>query len=125
MMLASGISMVKTLENTASVVDNKVYEGILNNIMADVSGGKSVSDSMALHPELPGILTQMVKVGEETGRISNVLDTMAKFYEREVINAVDTLVGLIEPIMIVLLGVGVGGLLASVLMPIYNITGTV
>ena len=50
---------------------------------------------------------------------------MAKFYEREVINAVDTLVGLIEPIMIVLLGVGVGGLLASVLMPIYNITGNV
>jgi len=125
MMLASGISMVKTLENTASVVDNKIYENILKTITADVSGGKSVSDAMAVHPELPGILTQMVKVGEETGRISNVLDTMAKFYEREVINAVDTLVGLIEPIMIVLLGVGVGGLLASVLMPIYNITGSV
>ncbi len=125
MMLASGISMVKTLENTASVVDNKIFENVLNQITADVSGGKSVSDAMAVHPELPGILTQMVKVGEETGRIANVLDTMAKFYEREVINAVDTLVGLIEPIMIVLLGVGVGGLLASVLMPIYNITGTV
>ena len=125
MMLASGISMVKTLENTASVVDNKVFENVLETITKDVSSGKSVSDAMAMHPELPGILTQMVKVGEETGRISNVLDTMAKFYEREVINAVDTLVGLIEPIMIVLLGVGVGGLLASVLMPIYNITGAV
>lgn len=122
MMLASGISMVKTLENTASVVDNKIYENIMLDITKEVSGGKSVSDAMAIHPELPGILTQMVKVGEETGRISNVLDTMAKFYEREVINAVDTLVGLIEPIMIVLLGVGVGGLLASVLMPIYNIS---
>ena len=122
MMLASGISMVKTLENTASVVDNKIYENIMLDITQQVTAGKAVSDAMAFHPELPGILTQMVKVGEETGRISNVLDTMAKFYEREVVKSVDTLVGLIEPIMIVLLGLGVGGLLTSVLIPIYNIS---
>ncbi|MFW0870956.1 MAG: type II secretion system F family protein [Patescibacteria group bacterium] len=125
MMLASGISMVKTLENTASVVDNKIYENILLDVTDQVTNGKSVSEAFATYPQIPGIFTQMVKVGEETGRISNVLDTMAKFYEREVVNAVDSLVGLIEPIMIVLLGVGVGGLLASVLIPIYNITGTV
>lgn len=125
MMLASGISMVKTLENTAAVVDNKVYEGIINEVTEAVTGGRSVSEAMSIHPEIPGILTQMIRVGEETGRITNVLDTMARFYEREVTNAVDTLVGLIEPIMIVLLGVGVGGLLASVLMPIYNISSGV
>jgi type IV pilus assembly protein PilC len=78
-----------------------------------------------MYPQIPGIFTQMIRVGEETGRVSNVLDTMAKFYEREVVNAVDSLVGLIEPVMIVLLGVGVGGLLASVLIPIYNITGSI
>lgn len=125
MMLASGISMVKTLENTAAVVDNKVYESIINEVTESVTGGRSVSEAMSIHPEIPGILTQMIRVGEETGRITNVLDTMARFYEREVTNAVDTLVGLIEPIMIVLLGVGVGGLLASVLMPIYNISSGV
>lgn len=125
MMLSSGISMVKTLENTAAVVDNKVYEQIMLEVTESVTGGRSVSESMSIHPEIPGILTQMIRVGEETGRITNVLDTMARFYEREVTNAVDTLVGLIEPIMIVLLGVGVGGLLASVLMPIYNISSGV
>lgn len=125
MMLTSGISMVKTLDNTAAVVDNKVYEDIMTKISQDVSTGSSVSDAMDKHEKIPSMLAQMVRIGEETGRMSTVLDTMAHFYEREVINAVDTLVGLIEPAMIVLLGVGVGGLLASVLIPIYNVTGAV
>jgi len=125
MMLTSGISMVKTLDNTAAVVDNKVYERVMSDISQQVSTGSPVSDAMDRHKEIPSMLSQMVRIGEETGRMSSVLDTMAKFYEREVINAVDTLVGLIEPLMIVLLGVGVGGLLASVLVPIYNITGAV
>ena len=66
----------------------------------------------------------MVKVGEETGSLSDILTTLANFYRREVNNAVDTLIGLIEPIMIVLLGLGVGTLLASVLMPIYGLTNS-
>jgi type IV pilus assembly protein PilC len=64
----------------------------------------------------------MIRVGEETGSLSEILGTLALFYRREVNNAIDTLIGLIEPVMIVLLGLGVGLLLASVLMPIYNIT---
>ena len=63
----------------------------------------------------------MIKVGEETGSLSSILKTLAKFYKREVDAAVDTIVGLIEPIMIVALGLGVGFLLASVLVPIYNL----
>ena len=66
----------------------------------------------------------MVKVGEETGELGNILKTLSKFYQREVITAVDTLVDLIEPVMIVLLGVGVGILLASVLIPIYNLASS-
>ena len=68
-------------------------------------------------------MVQMIKVGEETGELGNILKTLSNFYEREVIQAVDTLVSLIEPIMIVALGLGVGVLMASVLMPIYNIAG--
>jgi type IV pilus assembly protein PilC len=64
----------------------------------------------------------MVKVGEETGSLPNILKTLSNFYRREANNAIDTMIGLIEPIMIVLLGLGVGVLLASVLMPIYNLT---
>jgi type IV pilus assembly protein PilC len=64
----------------------------------------------------------MMKVGEETGELGNILKTLANFYSREVRNAVDALVDLIEPLMIVLLGLGVAILLASVLVPIYNIS---
>ena len=64
----------------------------------------------------------MVAVGEESGNVGEMLKTLSEFYTREVRNAVDTLVGLIEPDMIVFLGLGVGTLLASVLIPIYNVS---
>ncbi|MBA3286291.1 MAG: type II secretion system F family protein [Nitrosopumilus sp.] len=120
-MLISGIPMIKSLEITGNVVGNSVYEKILNHSVESVKGGSSLSDSFVQYSEIPGILIQMIKVGEESGELGNILKTMAKFYQREVINAVDTLVDLIEPVMIVLLGAGVGILLASVLVPIYNL----
>jgi type IV pilus assembly protein PilC len=122
-MLGSGISMVQALEVTSEVVDNDVYKEIISNTLIDVKGGKSFADSISEYPEIPGILAQMSKVGEETGKLGEILGTLSTFYQREVNNSVDTLIGLIEPMMIVLLGLGVGVLLASVLMPIYNITG--
>ncbi len=124
-MLSSGISMVQALEVTADVVDNEVYKEIIDNTLSDVKAGKSFADSISEYPEVPGVLAQMSKVGEETGKLGDILATLAVFYRREVNNAVDTLIGLIEPAMIVLLGLGVGVLLASVLMPIYNITGAI
>lgn len=124
-MLSSGISMVQALEVTSEVVDNAVYREILTNTLIEVKGGRAFADSISEYPEIPGVLSQMAKVGEETGNLSEILQTLAKFYQREVNNAVDTLIGLIEPMMIVLLGLGVGTLLASVLMPIYNLTSTI
>jgi type IV pilus assembly protein PilC len=121
-MLSSGISMVQAIEVTADVVDNLVYKEILQATLAEVRGGRSFADSIGEYREIPGILAQMSKVGEETGSLSAILTTLSNFYRREVNNAVDTLIGLIEPAMIVCLGLGVGVLLASVLMPIYNLT---
>ncbi len=124
-MLSSGISMVQALEVTGEVVDNAVYKEIITNTLIEVKGGRSFSDSISAYPEIPGVLSQMAKVGEETGNLSEILTTLATFYQREVNNAVDTLIGLIEPLMIVMLGLGVGTLLASVLMPIYNLTSAI
>ncbi|MEK7554191.1 MAG: type II secretion system F family protein [Patescibacteria group bacterium] len=124
-MLLSGVSVIEAIEITGSVVDNSVYENILNKVGADVKGGSSISDALGRHPEIPGIMVAMTKVGEETGELGKILSTLAKFYDREVSNAVDTLVNLIEPIMIVLLGLGVGILLSAVLLPIYNLAGAI
>ena len=124
-MLLSGVAVVEALEITGSVVGNAAYAAVLAEVGQDVKGGSSISDALDKHPEIPGIMVAMTKVGEETGELGKILTTLAKFYNREVTNAVDTLVGLIEPIMIVLLGVGVGVLLAAVLLPIYNLAGAI
>ena len=120
-MIMSGIPILKVLEVTASVVDNKVYKAILEDALVKVKEGTSLSNALSQHGEIPNIMNQMVKIGEETGELGAILKSLAKFYQREVNNAVDTLVGMIEPVMIVGLGLGVGVLLAAVLMPIYNI----
>lgn len=124
-MLGSGISMVRALEVTAEVVDNRVFKEILDDTLLEVKAGRSFSDTIEDYPEVPGVLAQMAKVGEETGNLADILKTLATFYQREVNNSVDTMIGLIEPAMIVLLGLGVATLLASVLMPIYNLTNTI
>jgi type IV pilus assembly protein PilC len=121
-MLSSGIAMVRAIEVTSTVVGNEDYRQVLVKVSDDVKAGSSLSSALELHPQIPTILVQMVRVGEETGELGGILKTLAVFYKREVDNAVDTLVGLIEPIMIVVLGLGVSILLASVLVPIYNIT---
>lgn len=121
-MLSSGISMVQAIEVTSDVVNNTVYKEIFDYTLLEVKGGRSFADTISEYPEIPGVLAQMAKVGEETGNLPEILTTLSHFYRREVDNAVDTLIGLIEPLMIVLLGLGVGVLLASVLMPIYNLT---
>jgi type IV pilus assembly protein PilC len=123
-MLSSGIPILKALELTRDVVDNRVFLNAVDKSIIDVKAGSAVSAAFEKHDQFPGILIQMMKVGEETGNLGEILSTLAKFYQREVMNAVDTLVDLIEPVMIILLAVGVGVLLASVLIPIYNIGST-
>jgi type IV pilus assembly protein PilC len=122
-MLSSGIPIVRAIELTSDVVGNRVYENILKTVMEEVKSGSSFSESLSRYPEIPPIMSGMVRVGEETGSVGNILKTLGHFYSREVNDAVDTLVGLIEPLMIVGLGLGVGLLLTSVLMPIYNVAG--
>jgi type II secretory pathway component PulF len=124
-MLASGIPMVRALELTSTVINNRIYQGIIDEAVEAVKGGKTLSDSMSNNPhEIPGIMVQMIKVGEETGESGTILKTVAHFYSREVETAVEALVSLIEPLMIVMLGGGVAILLASVLIPIYSIASS-
>jgi type IV pilus assembly protein PilC len=123
-MLVSGIPIIRSIDITSDVVNSNVYKKILKDVADGVKSGLSLSASFERYPDqIPGIMVQMIKVGEETGSLGQILKTLADFYKREVDDAVDTMVGLIEPVMIVVLGFGVGILLTSILVPIYNMAG--
>lgn len=122
-MLENGISMVRGLEITAKVVDNDIYKSILDNAGIAVRNGSSLSASLSGYPEVPNVMIQMIKIGEETGELGSILEKLSTFYRREVNNAINMIVSMIEPSMIIVLGVGVGGVLAAVLIPIYQIAG--
>ncbi len=123
-MLTSGISMLRSIEITSEVVGSEVYKNILEEAGERVKAGAALSDALEKYQDIPPILVQMTRIGEETGKLGYVLKTISRFYQREVDGAVDNLVTLIEPAMIVFLGFGVALLLAAVLGPIYNITGS-
>jgi type IV pilus assembly protein PilC len=122
-MLSSGIPIVRAVQITSDVVGNKKYQEILITASEEVKAGSTLSQALSKYEVIPQILVQMMKVGEETGSLGQILKTLARFYKREVDDAVDTMVSLIEPVMIVALGLGVGLILVSVLMPIYDIAG--
>lgn len=124
-MLSAGIPVVHALEITGSVVGNVAYKEIITQAVQDVKGGGTISGSFAKSPDVPPIMIAMVRVGEETGSLGSILKTLARFYKREVDGAIDTMIGLIEPALIVFLGIAVGFLLTSVLIPIYNIAGSI
>ena len=120
-LLSGGITIVRALEITAEVVGNEIYRNIVIDAITSVKGGSMISDAFAKYEDIPPIFSQMVRVGEATGRLDYLLKSLANFYRREVDNLVDNLITLIEPILIVALGGGVAVLVFSVLMPIYNL----
>jgi type IV pilus assembly protein PilC len=125
-MLTAGVPIIRAIDITAEVVSSRTYRLILSDVADGVKSGLSLSAAFEKHSDrIPGIMVQMIKVGEETGSLGKVLSTLTEFYRREVDGAVDTLVGLIEPVMIVVLGFGVGILLVSILVPIYNLAGSI
>src|SRR3989344_4953667 len=118
------MAMMLALEITSEVVGNEVYRKILLDSMDSVKSGSMISESLAKYADIPPLLSQMIRIGEETGKLDYILKSVAGFYRRDVDNFIDNLVSLIEPILIVGLGLGVGVLVAAVLVPIYNISTT-
>ncbi len=122
-LLSGGITVVRALTITSEVVGNEVYRQILLDATESVKGGSMISDAFAKYDDMPPLFSQMLRIGEETGKLDYILKSIAGFYRRDVDNLVDNLVSLIEPILILALGLGVGLLVASVLIPIYNLAG--
>ena len=123
-LVIGGIPIIKALQIVAQIINNVIYRDIILDTVNKISEGKSISEGLTGHPEFPNIVTQMVKVGEQTAQLDDILAKLANFYEKEVDNKVGTLTTLLEPIIMIILGLGVGVLVAGILMPIYNLAST-
>jgi type IV pilus assembly protein PilC len=124
-MLTSGVPIVRSIEITAEVVENTVYKDLLLRVAQKVQGGTAFSKALYEEDQVPNILVQMVRIGEETGELGYILKNLATFYKRELDTSIDNVIGLIEPAMIVGLGLGVGVLVSAVLLPMYSLSSAI
>ncbi len=124
-MLSNGVPIVKALDITTSILENKVYKQLMVRVSQKVQTGKSFSKALYEEPLVPNILVQMVHIGEETGELAYILKNLASFYRRELDTAIDSMIGLIEPAMIVSLGIGVGVLVSAILLPMYSLSDAI
>jgi len=125
-LISAGLSINKALKITRDTVDNFVYKEILAETEERVSGGEKISSALVRYPNyVPSFVVQMVQVGEDTGRLDKNLMEIVNFYEKEVKRAVETFTALLEPALIIFLGVIVAFLAISILAPIYGALGTI
>ncbi len=120
-LVGSGVSILEALEIVADSVGNSVYAKALHEAAKQVEGGVPLSTPLKANPAFPPLVPQMVSVGEQTGKMDQVLTKLADFYEEEVDTVTKNISTLMEPIIMVVMGVAVGGLLIAILLPIYSL----
>lgn len=122
---AAGVPLVEALESVAGATGNTVYENAVKRVRDDVSVGYPVNMAMKQTGLFPHMVIQMTAIGEEAGALDAMLYKVAEFYEQEVNNAVDALASLIEPIIVVILGVIVGSMVIAMYLPIFKLAAVV
>jgi len=122
---AAGVPLVDALKTVASATGNVIYNEATREISYDISEGQHLEHAIRERKIFPAMVTQMVSIGEESGELENMLTKIAEFYEEEVDNAVDGLSSLIEPIIMAVLGVLIGGLIIAMYLPIFKLGSVV
>jgi len=122
-LIASGVPLIQMLEITGNAIDNFHIEASLSKAIDKVKGGKSLSDSLTGDPNFLALVPDMLKIGEQSGAIEQMLAKTADYYEREVDNEIKTISTIIEPLLMVILGVFAFIIVAAVLLPIYGLAG--
>jgi type IV pilus assembly protein PilC len=124
-MFAAGVPLVDALDSVAGAAGNQVYADATRRIRTDVSTGTSLSGAMIATDVFPNMVLQMTQIGEESGSLDGMLNKVADFYEREVDDAVTALSSLMEPLLMVFLGIIVGGLVIAMYLPIFKLGSVV
>ena len=122
-LISSGVPILEGLDITAKTAGNAVVEQALNKVRKSLEEGKSLTEPLKDSQVFPGMVTQMIAVGEQTGAMDAMLQKIADFYEEEVDAAVKDLLTALEPVMIVFLGVVVGGVVISMYLPLFSLIG--
>lgn len=123
-LMSGGLSAVGSLESSAQSIGNQKYETAINAVTDDVKNGLPISDALAKFPNLfPRLLISLIVVGERTGTLSEVLVTFSDFYEEDVDNKLKDLTAILEPILLLIMGVLVGSIAFSIILPIYQLVG--
>lgn len=123
-MLQSGIPMLEALRIVKDAIANVHVEHAIERAMGSVKGGKALSVALDKEETFVKLVPQMIRIGEQSGAIDSMLDRVATYYENEVDEEVKNISTTIEPIMMVVLGVTVGGVIAAILLPVYSLVGT-
>ncbi len=124
-MLTSGVAILEALEIVAKTSGNKTIESAIFKVRSGISEGRTMADPLVESGVFPSMVCQMIAVGESTGALDTMLEKIADFYDEEVDQAVTNLTAMIEPIMMVFLGVTIGGLVISMYLPIFKMGGLV
>jgi type IV pilus assembly protein PilC len=121
----SGVSIMEALDIVADTAGNAVVAAAVMDARERVRVGESVSAALEGHPVFPAMVVQMMAVGEETGALDEMLDKIGEFYDAEVSATVDSLTSLIEPLLMVVMGATVGGMVVALYMPMFKIINLV
>jgi type IV pilus assembly protein PilC len=121
-LMGAGVNVLEALRVTGAAIGNVVIEQDLQKAAEAVKNGRPLSEPLSKSKYFPPVVAQMLIVGEETGQMDTVLSKIADFYEEEVTTEIDGLASIIEPILIIILGIGVGLIAASVMGPIANLS---
>ncbi|HEY5995993.1 MAG TPA: type II secretion system F family protein [Candidatus Deferrimicrobiaceae bacterium] len=124
-MVSSGVPILEAMDIVAKSAGNKVIEEAISKARLSISEGKTIADPLGESGVFPSMVTQMVGVGEATGALDTMLNKIADFYDEEVDTAVDALTSLLEPMLMVFLGVVVGGLVIAMYLPIFKLAGAI
>lgn len=125
MLSRGGAPVSQSLKLAIKTIDNYAIRGSLGNVVTDVEGGKSIARSLEKIDLMPPLVLQMIAVGEETGNLNEMLETICAFYEEEIDANVGIMLSLIEPIFILFLGLSVGTIVISMYLPIFKMAQTV
>lgn len=123
-LIGSGLSVVESLTISSQSMGNRVYSNVIEKTIEDIKNGISVSEALNKFPRyFPSLLISLVNVGERTGSLNEILITFSNFYEEEVDNKLKELVSILEPVLLLFMGLVIGAIAISIILPIYQLVG--